>query len=92
MLEKLPPSLRKPVGLTLGWAFFALSLLAVPASVITLMRWFALSWWLALIGVFVVSLIPYAGRYAYFGLSLIGLYYLAGAGFDFSRAVGVFID
>ena len=92
MLENLPPALRKPVGVTLGWSFFLFSLLAVPASVVTLMRWFQISWWLALIGVLAVSLIPYAGRFAYFGLSLIGLYYVVEAGFSFSGAVGPFID
>lgn len=92
MLEKLPSSMRRPIGLALGSAFFALSILAVLASVVTLMRWFQLSWLPALVGAFLVSLIPYAGRPAYFGLALIGLYYLADAGFDFSRAVGPFID
>jgi len=92
MLQKLPAPLRKPVGIALGWSFFAFSVLAVPLSVVTLMRWLQISWWLALIGVFVASLIPYAGRFAYFGLSLIGLYYVIDAGFSFSGAVGPFVD
>jgi hypothetical protein len=92
MLEKLPRPLQKIFGMTLGWAFFAFAILAIPASVVTLMRWFQLPWWLALIGVFLVSLIPYAGRFAYFGLSIIGLYYVVDAGFSFSAAVGQFVD
>jgi hypothetical protein len=92
MLEKLPPPLRHPIGLTLGWSFFLFSLLAVPLSVVTLMRWFSLSWLPALIGVFVVTLIPLAGRFAYLGLALIGAYYVVAAGFSFSGAVGTFVD
>jgi hypothetical protein len=92
MLERLPPPLRHPIGLTLGWSFFLFSLLAVPLSVVTLMRWFSLSWLLALIGVFVVTLIPFAGRFAYLGLALIGAYYVIEAGFSFSGAVGTLID
>ncbi len=92
MLEKLPPSLLKPIGLTLGWAFFLFSILAVPLSVVTLMRWFALSWPLALVGVFLVSVVPYAGRFAYLGLALIGAWYIVDAGFSFSGAVGPFVD
>lgn len=92
MLEKLPPPFRKPVGMTIGWSFFIFSILAVPLSVVTLMRWFQLPWWLGLVGVFVVSLIPYAGRFAYFGLSIIGAYYWIEAGFSFSNAVGRFVD
>lgn len=92
MLEKLPRTLQKPVGATIGFGFFVASLLAVPLSVVTLMRWFQLSWPLALIGVFFVSLIPYAGRFAYLGLALIGAYYWAEANFSFSEAVGRFID
>jgi hypothetical protein len=92
MLEKLPQPLRKPIGMILGWSFFIFSLLAVPLSVVTLMRWFQLPWWAALIGVFVVTLIPYAGRFAYFGLSLAGAYYWIDAGFSFSQAVGRFTD
>ncbi len=67
-------------------------MLAIPLSVVTLMRWFQLSWWLALIGVFVVSLIPFAGRFAYLGLSVIGAYYVVQSGFDLGAAVGAFID
>jgi hypothetical protein len=92
MLERLPPALRHPVGLTLGWSFFVFSLLAVPLSVVTLMRWFALSWPLALFGVFVVTLVPFAGRFASLGLAVIGAYSVIGAGFSFSGAVGPFID
>lgn len=92
MLQRLPPPLRKAVGLTFGWIFFAFSLLAIPLSVVTLMRWFQLSWLPALVCVFVVTLIPYAGRFAYLGLSIIGVYYVIDAGFSFSDAVGVFID
>ncbi|WP_424360917.1 hypothetical protein [Methylocystis parvus] len=92
MLDRLPQPLQKPIGLTLGWSFFVFSLLAVPLSVVTLMRWFQLSWWMALIGVFVASLIPYAGRFAYFGLAVIGAYYWIEAGFSFPEAVGRFID
>jgi hypothetical protein len=92
MLERLPQPLRKPIGLTIGWSFFLFSLLAVPLSAVTLMRWEQLPWWGALIGVLVVSLIPYAGRFAYFGLALIGAYYWVEAGFSFSEAVGRFID
>ncbi|MEK4033263.1 hypothetical protein WOC76_17870 [Methylocystis sp. IM3] len=92
MLEKLPPPLLKPIGLTLGWALLLFSLLAVPLSVVTVMRWFAISWPLALLGVFVVSIIPYAGRFAYLGLAVIGAWYVAEAGFSFSGAVGPFID
>jgi hypothetical protein len=92
MLESLPPSLRHPIGLTLGWSFFVFSLLAVPLSVVTLMRWFALPWPLALLGVFVVTLIPFAGRFAYLGLAVIGAYYVIEAGFSFSGAVGPFVD
>jgi hypothetical protein len=92
MLERLPPSLLKPVGLTLGWAFLLLSIVAVPASVVTLMRWFSLSWPLALLGVFLVTLVPYAGRFAYLGLALIGAWYVAEAGFSFPGAVGPFVN
>ncbi len=92
MLEKLPQSLQKAVGLTAGWTLFVFGMLAIPLSVVTLMRWFQLSWWLALIGVFVVSLIPFAGRFAYLGLSVIGAYYVVQAGFDLGSAVGTFID
>jgi hypothetical protein len=92
MFDKIPQPLRKPIGLTLGWAFLLLSLLAVPLSVVTLMRWFQLSWPVALIGAFIVTLIPYAGRFAYLGLALIGAYYVADAGFSFPEAVGRFID
>lgn len=92
MFDRIPQSLRKPIGLTLGGAFFVLSLLAIPLSVVTLQRWFQLSWWLALIGVFIVTLIPYAGRFAYLGLAVIGAYYVVDAGFSFSDAVGRFID
>ncbi len=92
MLDKAPPPFLKPFGLALGWAFFIFSILAVPLSVVTLMRWFALPWWLALLGVFFVSIIPYAGRFAYFGLSVIGAIYLVQAGFDLHEAVGVFIE
>lgn len=92
MLDRLPPALRHPIGLTLGWSFFAFSLLAVPLSVVTLMRWFALSWPLALFAVFVVTLIPLAGRFAYLGLAVIGAYYVIASGFSFSAAVGPFID
>lgn len=92
LLEKLPAALRKPVGLTIGGVFFLLSLLAVPLSVLTLMRWFHLPWWLALLCLFALTLIPLAGRYAYFGLSLIGAWYWIDAGFSFTEAVGRFID
>lgn len=92
MLDRLPPALRHPIGLTIGWSFFLLSLLAVPLSVVTLMRWFSLSWPLALMGVFIVTLIPLAGRFAYMGLAIIGCYYVIDAGFSFSGAVGTFID
>jgi hypothetical protein len=92
MLDKLPPSLLKPIGLTLGWAFLLMSILAIPLSVVTLMRWFSLSWWLALPGVFLVSIIPYAGRFAYLGLALIGAWYVIDAGFSLRGAVGPFID
>jgi len=91
MLHKLPQPLQKPIGLTIGWSFFIFSLLAVPLSVVTLMRWLQLSWPLALLGVFVVSLIPYAGRFAYFGLAVIGAWYWIEAGFSFTEAVGRFI-
>lgn len=92
MLEKLPQPLQKPIGMAIGGSFFVFSLLAAPLSVVTLMRWFQLSWWLALIGVFVVSLLPHAGRFAYFGLAVIGVYYWLEAGFSFSEAVGRFVD
>lgn len=92
MFDRIPQPLQKPLGLTLGWAFLVFSVLAVPLSVVTLQRWFQLSWWLALIGVFVVTLIPYAGRFAYLGLALIGAWYVIDAGFSFSGAVGRFID
>jgi hypothetical protein len=92
MFEKLPRTLQKLFGMTLGWAFFAFAILAVPASVVTLMRWFQLPWWGALIGVFLITLVPYAGRFAYFGLSLIGLYYVIEAGFSFPGAVGPFVN
>jgi hypothetical protein len=92
MLAKLPSPLQKTIGFTAGWVFFLFSVLAIPLSVVTLMRWFQLSWWLALIGVFVVSLIPFAGRFAYLGLSVIGAYYLVQAGFDLGSAVGTFIE
>ncbi len=92
MLHKLPQPLQKPIGLTIGWSFFIFSLLAVPLSVVTLMRWLQLSWPLALLGVFVVSLIPYAGRFAYFGLAVIGAWYWIEAGFSFPEAVGRFIE
>lgn len=91
MLEKLPPPLLKPIGLTLGWALFLFSLLAIPLSVVTLMRWFTLSWPLALFGVFLITLIPYAGRFAYLGLAVIGAWYVIDAG-SFGGAVGPFID
>ncbi len=92
MLANLPSPLLKPLGLTLGWAFLVFSLLAVPLSVVTLMRWFSLPWWLALFGVFLVSLVPYAGRFAYLGLAVIGGWYVIDAGWSFSAAVGPFID
>lgn len=92
MLERLPPSLRHPIGLTIGWSFFVFSLLAVPLSVVTLMRWFSLSWPLALLCAFGVTLIPLAGRFTYLGLALIGAYYVFDAGFSFSGAVGPFVD
>jgi hypothetical protein len=92
MLHRIPKPLQKPIGLTLGWALLAFSILAIPLSVVTLQRWFQLSWWLALIGVFVVTLIPYAGRFAYLGLALIGAWYVVDAGFSFSGTVGRFID
>lgn len=92
MFDKIPHALQKPIGMTLGFSFFFLSLLAVPMSVVTLMRWFQLAWWMALIGVFVVTLIPYAGRFAYAGLALIGAWYVVDAGFSFSEAVGRFVD
>jgi hypothetical protein len=92
MLEKLPPALRHPIGLTIGWSFFVFSLLAVPLSMVTLMRWFSLSWPLALLSVFLVTLIPLAGRFAYLGLAIIGAYYVIDAGFSFTDAVGHFID
>ena len=92
LLEKLPAALRKPVGVTIGGVFFLFSLLAVPLSVVTLMRWFQLSWWAALLGVFALTLIPFAGRYAYVGLSLIGAWYWIDAGFSFTESVGRFID
>lgn len=92
MFDRLPSPLLKPIGLTLGWAFFLFSIAAIPLSVVTLMRWFAISWPLALIGVFLVSVIPYAGRFAYLGLAVIGAWYVVDAGFSFSGAVGPFID
>lgn len=92
MFDKLPQPLQKPIGMTLGAAFFLLSLLAIPLSVVTLMRWFGLSWWLALIGVFLATLVPYAGRFAYLGLAVIGAYYVIDAGFSFPDAAGRFID
>lgn len=92
MLDRLPPALRHPIGLTIGWTFFVFSLLAVPLSVVTLMRWFSLSWPLGLLGVFVVTLIPMAGRFAYLGLAIIGAYYVIESGFSFTEAVGRFID
>ena len=92
LLEKLPVALRKPVGIAIGGVFFLCSLLAVPLSAVTLMRWFQLSWWAAILGVFALTLIPLAGRYAYFGLSLIGAWYWIDAGFSFTEAVGRFID
>lgn len=92
MLDRLPPALRHPIGLTIGWTFFIFSLLAVPLSVVTLMRWFSLSWPLGLLGVFVVTLIPLAGRFAYLGLAIIGAYYVITSGFSFTEAVGRFID
>ena len=64
----------------------------MPLSAVTLMRWFQLSWWAAILGVFALTLIPLAGRYAYFGLSLIGAWYWIDAGFSFTEAVGRFID
>lgn len=92
MLEKLPSLLRKPIGMTLGGAFFVFSILAIPLSVVTLMRWFQLSWPLALLGVFLVSLVPFAGRFAYLGLSVIGAYYVIDADWSFQDAVGRFIN
>lgn len=92
MLDRIPQSLQKPLGLTLGWAFLVFSILAIPLSVVTLQRWFQIPWWAALIGVFLVTLIPYAGRFAYLGLALIGAWYVVDAGFSFSGAVGRFID
>jgi hypothetical protein len=92
MFDKVSQPLQKLFGLTLGWTFFLFSLLAVPLSVVTLMRWFQLAWWAALIAVFAVTLIPYAGRFAYLGLALIGAYYVVEAGFSFSGAAGRFID
>ncbi|MGJ0507876.1 MAG: hypothetical protein ACR652_12290 [Methylocystis sp.] len=92
MFDKIPQHLQKPIGMALGAAFFLLSLLAIPLSVVTLMRWFGLSWWLALIGVFLATLIPYAGRFAYLGLAVIGAYYVIDAGFSLPDAAGRFID
>ncbi len=92
MLDKMPSPLLKPIGLTLGWAFVLFSFLAIPLSVVTLMRWFSLSWPLALMGVFLISIIPYAGRFAYLGLAVIGAWYVVDAGFSFSGAVGPFMD
>jgi len=92
MFEKISQTLQRLFGFTLGWAFLLFSILAIPLSVVTLMRWFQLPWWGALIAAFVVTLIPYAGRFAYLGLALIGAYYVAEAGFSFSEAAGRFLD
>lgn len=53
---------------------------------------FLLSWPLALLCSFALTLVPLAGRFAYLGLAIIGAYYVIDAGFSFSGAVGHFID
>ena len=80
------------VGVAFGWAFLLFSVLAIPFSVVTLMGWFQLQWWVALIGVFVISLVPLVGRFVYLGLAVIGAYYFVAAGLSFHDAVGFFID
>ena len=80
------------VGVAFSWAFLLFSLLAIPFSVVNLMRWFQLQWWLGLLGVFIISLIPLVGRFIYLGLAVIGAYYFVAAGFSFHDAIGLFID
>jgi hypothetical protein len=86
-MQKLREFLLGLATSALGLALIPLFLFSVPLSVITVIRFTGWDWWGALIAVVVGGMIPIVGWIAYVIATLLGVYYIVDADFEWRVAV-----
>ena len=88
MWARLTGAFGAAAGSAFGLIVVAVAIFSLPLSLLAMIRITGWDWWVALICLMLLSIVPLLGQIGLFGLILVGGYYFVDSGFNWQTASG----
>ncbi|MEX2647571.1 MAG: hypothetical protein WD673_01000 [Alphaproteobacteria bacterium] len=86
MIRRVLEAIGAALGIVAVISIFLIGVLSLPLAVISWIRWFEWDWYWALVGIFIMQVIPGLGQLGFVVFAGFGAYYMIDADFDWRLA------